>query len=476
MSAHIQERWSSHIGFILAAIGAAVGLGNIWRFSAVLGQNGGGAYLIPYFVAVFLFALPLMVLEITMGRQFRATVVGAFAAVRPQFRLIGWFICALSFLITSYYLVVTGWTVAYLAFSAAGETMAFGSFTASFLPLPFVLLAVLLTGVIVSYGVRRGIERVAVVLIPACIALLVIMALFGATLPGFAAGMDYLLTPDFSILSNPRVWLAAFGQALFSLSVGEGILLTYGAYMAEEQDIRKAALVITVADTSVALLAGAVIFPVVFTYGLSPSVGAELAFSTLPVAFSAMPFGRLVATAFFALLVFAAITTSVACLEVCVAAVGRATAWSRRKTTALLTALLLGASLLPAFSYSTPRLTVAGVPVLDFMDETLGTLGLHVAAILLAIAFTWFLSPEKFYAGLGGASPVNRAAFLLCKYLIPAVLIMTVGAELVAGLHGPALSFIPGTQYTGPLFQARSILVIVLVVLVFSRIVKNLMK
>lgn len=461
------ERWSSHTGFILAAIGAAVGLGNIWRFSAVLGQNGGGAYLIPYIVAVFLFALPLMVLEITMGRQFRATVVGAFGAVRPQFRLIGWFICALSFLITSYYLVVTGWTVAYLTFSATGETVAFGSFTSSFLPLPFVLLSVLITGLIVSYGVRRGIERIAVVLIPVCIALLVIMALFGATLPGFAAGMEYLLTPDFSILANPRIWLAAFGQALFSLSVGEGILLTYGAYMAEEQDIRKAALVITIADTSVALLAGAVIFPVVFTYGLSPSAGADLAFSTLPVAFSAMPFGGLVATAFFALLFFAAITTSVACLEVCVAAVSGSTAWSRRKTTALLTALLIGVSLLPALSYSPLGLTVAGVPVLDFMDETLGTLGLHIAAILLAVAFTWFVSPKKFYTGLGGISPVNRAAFLLCKYLIPAVLLLTVGAEIIAGLHGPALSFIPGTQYTGSLVRVAGVALCGIAILAF---------
>jgi len=459
------ERWSSHIGFILAAIGAAVGLGNIWRFSAVLGQNGGGAYLVPYFVAVFVFALPLMVLEITMGRQFRGTVVSAFAAVRPQFRVIGWFICALSFLITSYYIVVTGWTVAYLAFSAAGTTVAFASFTGSFLPVPFVVLAVLVTVLIVSYGVRRGIERAATVLIPACIAILAAMALFGTMLPGFSTGMQYLLTPDFSVLSDPGIWLAAFGQALFSLSVGEGILLTYGAYMEEGQDIRKAALVITVADTGVALLAGAVIFPIVFTYGLSPSIGAELTFSTLPVAFAAMPAGRFVAVAFFALLVFAAITTTVASLEVCVAAVGGATGWTRRKTTTVLAVLLIGTSLVPALSYSALHLTVAGVPVLDFMDETLGTLGLHAAAILLAVTFTWFVLPETFYTGLGGPSHLNRAAFLLCRYLIPSVLLLTLGTELAAGLHSPWLSFIPGTQYTESAIPAGAVVLAALVVL-----------
>lgn len=470
------ERWSSHIGFILAAIGAAVGLGNIWRFSAVLGQNGGGAYLIPYFIAVFVFAFPLMILEITMGREFRGTVVSAFGAIRPQFRLVGWFICALSFLITSYYLVVTGWAVAYLTFSTSGEMVPFSSFTGSFLPLPFTAVAVLITGLIVSYGVRSGIERAAVVLIPVCIVILAVMAVFGATLEGFTIGMQYFLTPDFSILVNPGIWLAAFGQALFSLSVGEGILLTYGAYMAEEQDIRKAALLITVADTSVALLAGAVIFPIVFTYGLSPSVGAELAFSTLPVAFSAMPFGPLFATAFFALLVFAAITTSVACLEVCVAAVGETTAWSRQKTTAVLTALILGTSFLPALSYSAVSLEIGGVPVLDFMDETLGTLGLHITAILLAVVFTWYVTPAKFYAGLGGPSPANRVAFLLCKYLIPAVLILTVGAELATGLHGPALSFIPGTQYAGSLIETGGIIVFVLALLAFFVVWNRLKK
>lgn len=459
------ERWSSHIGFILAAIGAAVGLGNIWRFSAVLGQNGGGAYLVPYFVAVFIFALPLMILEITMGRRFRGTVVSAFAAVRPQFRVIGWFICALSFLITSYYIVVTGWTVAYLAFSAAGTTVPFASFTGSFLPLPFVALAVLLTGLIVSCGVRRGIERAAVVLIPACIVILATMALAGVMLPGFVPGMQYFLTPDFSVLSNPAIWLAAFGQALFSLSVGEGILLTYGAYMTEEQDIRKAALVITVADTGVALLAGAVIFPIVFTYGLSPSIGAELTFSTLPVAFAAMPAGRFVALAFFALLVFAAITTTVASLEVCVAAVAGATGWTRHRTTAVLTGLLLGTSLLPALSYSALRLTVFTVPVLDFMDETLGTLGLHAAAILLAVTFTWFVPAETFYAGLGGPSRLNRAGFLLCRYLIPAVLFLTLGAELAAGFHGPGLSFIPGTKYAGSAIPAGVAVLVLIIVL-----------
>lgn len=292
------DRWSSHIGFILAAIGAAVGIGNIWRFSAVLGQNGGGAYLIPYFIAVFVFGLPLMILEITMGRKFRGTVVSSFKAVRPGFRFIGWLLCAIEFLILSYYLVITGWTIAFTVFSATGDTATFSGFTATYQPVLYAVLAVLLTGIVVSTGVQKGIERISLIMIPICIFILAIMAVFSVTLPGFSEGMRYLFTPDFSVLTHADLWIAAFGQAFFSLSVGEGILLTYGSYTAKDQDIPFAALTITIVDTFVALLAGIVIFPIVFSYGLSPAAGAELAFTTLPIAFSRMPAGQFFAIAF----------------------------------------------------------------------------------------------------------------------------------------------------------------------------------
>jgi len=181
------ESWSSHLAFILAAIGAAVGLGNIWRFSAVLGQNGGGAYLIPYFIAVFVFALPLMVLEIAAGRRFRGTVVSTFAAIRPSFGTIGWLVCIVSFLITAYYLVITGWTFAYLTFSVTGAEVSFDAFTGSYTPVLFALACALITGTIVAAGVRAGIERMVVVLVPLSIGILVIMALYCTTLPGFSA-------------------------------------------------------------------------------------------------------------------------------------------------------------------------------------------------------------------------------------------------------------------------------------------------
>jgi NSS family neurotransmitter:Na+ symporter len=439
------ERWSSHIGFILAAIGAAVGIGNIWRFSAVLGQNGGGAYLIPYFIAVFVFGLPLMILEITMGRRFRGTVVSSFQAVRPQFRIIGWLICTIVFLILSYYLVITGWTIAYTVFSVTGDTVTFSGFTGSYQPVLYAVLAVLLTGIIVSIGVQKGVERASIIMIPICIIVLVIMALYSVTLPGFSEGMRFLFTPDFSVLTHPDLWIAAFGQAFFSLSVGEGILLTYGSYMAKDQNILSAACIVCITDTFVALLAGIVIFPIVFSYGLSPAVGAELAFTTLPIAFSRMPSGQFFAIAFFVVLFFAALTSAVSMLEVCVAAVDEFVGWTRRKTAVVLTGILLFISLLPALSYSALRLPVYGIPLLDIMDETVGTFGLQISAILLAVTFTSFLSSDIFFSELGNPTRMNRIIFFLCKYVIPAALLLTIGMQLFMGLKVPGICCISGT-------------------------------
>jgi NSS family neurotransmitter:Na+ symporter len=470
------ERWSSHLGFILAAVGAAVGIGNIWRFSAVLGQNGGGAYLIPYFIAVFVFALPLMILEITMGRRFRGTVVSSFQAVRPEFRFIGWLLCAIVFLILSYYLVITGWTIAYTVFSVTGDTGTFSGFTGSYQPVLFAVLAVLLTGIVVSAGVRKGIERISIVLIPVCIMILIIMALYSATLPGFSEGIRFLFTPDFSVLLHADLWAAAFGQAFFSLSVGEGILLTYGSYMAKEQDIPKAALIITIADLFVALLAGAVIFPIVFTYGLSPTVGAELAFTTLPIAFSRMPAGQVFAIAFFAVLFFAALTSSVSMLEVCVAAVDEALGWTRRKSTVVLTGILLIMTLLPALSYSAAKLSVFGIPLLDVMDETVGTLGLHIAAILLAVLFTWFLSPDVFWSELGKSTRLNRIIFFLCKYVIPAALLLTIGVQFVQGIGVPGISFISGTPWIDSLLRVEGVALVALLILIVSIVAGKIRK
>jgi NSS family neurotransmitter:Na+ symporter len=392
-----------------------------------------------------------------MGRHFRGTVVSSFRALRPEFRIAGWLLVAILFLILSYYIVITGWTLAYAVFSATGDTTTFSGFTASYLPVAFGALAVVLTGMVVALGIREGIERVSVLMVPVIVLLLGILALFCKTLSGFGDAVRFLFTPDFSVLTHAELWVAAFGQAFFSLSVGEGILLTYGAYMARDQDIPRASLVICVVDLAVALLAGLVIFPVVFSFGLSPAAGTELAFTTLPLAFSLLPAGRLFAVAFFVVLFFAAFTSAVSMLEVAVSSVQDAAGWGRRKTVLVLTAILLLVSLAPALSFSAMNLSLYGIPLLDIMDETVGTLGLHLAAAILAIAFTWFLPREIFEAETGRDSSLMRLTFILCKYVIPAVLLATIGIHLVAGFEMPDATYIAGTHFLSAWLQSSGL-------------------
>jgi NSS family neurotransmitter:Na+ symporter len=470
------ERWSSHAVFILAAIGAAVGIGNIWRFPALIGQNGGGAFLIPYLIAIFVFALPLMILEITMGRHFRGTAVSSFQAVRPEFRIFGWLICAIVFLILSYYLVITGWTIAFTLFAAAGNTTTFSGFTESYIPVLYGIVAVILTGLVIAAGVRKGIERISVTMVPLIVIVLLVMVLYCTTLPGFKEGIGFLLTPDFSVLTHADIWVAAFGQAFFSLSVGMGILLTYGSYMAKDQDIPRSALIISTTDLLVSLLAGLVIFPIVFSFGLSPAAGTELAFTTLPLAFSLMPAGQLFGVAFFMVLFFASFTSAVSMLEVCSTSVQEVTGWNRKRTTAVLTGILLTVSLVPALSFSAAHLSIGGIPVLDIMDETIGTLGLLFVAAILSIAFTWFLPREIFEAESGRVSKLNRLIFFLCKYVIPTTLLISIGMHLVSVFEMPHSTYITGNHYLNAWLQGGGLATFlfgILVVIIIVRIIRR---
>ncbi|MDD1659181.1 MAG: sodium-dependent transporter [Methanomicrobiales archaeon] len=425
------EQWSSRLGFLLAAIGSAVGIGNIWRFPSVVGQNGGGAYLIPYFLAVFLCGVPLLALEMAAGRHYRGDVVTVFHSVRDRFRIIGWFICVIVFLILSYYLVITGWTLAYLFFAATGSTVSFAGFTGSPLPLLFFLLSALFTGGIISLGVRQGIERITTVLLPLIYLILGMMVVYGITLPGFAEGIAYFLTPDFSVLGDPLIWSAAVGQAFFSLSVGYGILITYGAYLDRRIRIGRSSLIIAAADTMASMLAGLVIFPLVFTFGLEPAVGAQLAFTTLPRAFAQMPFGRVFAVAFFFLLFAAAITSAISMLEVGVTSVVGSSKLSRRRVTLLLTALVILLGLPSALSYTGVALSVGGVRILDLLDETVGTIALPVTALLIAVVFTWYAGKGLLEEEMGSEPGWLKVVYPITKYLAPVVLVVITIAWII---------------------------------------------
>lgn len=464
VDARLMEQWSSRTGFLLAAVGAAVGLGNIWRFSAVVGQNGGGAYLIPYLLAAFVFALPLLILELAVGRSLKADVVEAFRSVKPQYEVLGWIVSGSVVLILSYYLVLTGWVFSFMAAAIAGVDLRFAGFSTTLWPLPGFVLATVLTGWIVGSGVRSGIERMANIVMPVIFVVLVLLAGYVTTLSGFSTGTAFLFTPDFSVLADPFIWSAAFGQVFFSLSVGQGIMLTYGSYLGDDIPIGRSALAITVADIAIAILAGVIIFPIVFTFGLEPSLGSQLAFSTLPEAFAAMPFGRVVAVAFFGLLFFAALTSSVSLLEVGVAATIRKTRWSRLRTTWVLTAGIFLLGIPSAMSYTALGWQFAGVPVLDWMDETVGTLALPITAFLIAIVFAWMQDRETVSAQLG-----HPWLLPVLRYLIPAVLLVVTALRLVTAFDFPGWHLLPDFQAVGTSSQIAIMLAIFTVLYVIGR-------
>ncbi|MBN1109745.1 MAG: sodium-dependent transporter [Methanomassiliicoccales archaeon] len=416
------EKWSSKWAFILAAVGSAVGIGNIWRFPSVVGQNGGGAYLLPFLLAVFAFAIPLMILELSVGRRIKLDVVSAFGSIKCKFRAFGWLICLVLFLLLSYYLVITGWTLAFAFFSLIGAEMTFSSFVSSYQPVVFFVICALITGSVVSLGVKKGIERITSILVPFSMIILVVMVVYCATLSGFADGLDYLFTPDPSVLGDPGLWSAAFGQAFFSLSVGMGVMLTYGMYLGREVSVPRSCLAITLADVSVALMAGLVIFPLVFTFGLQPAMGAELAFTVLPQAFDLIPLGQALAVAFFLLLFFAALTSAISMLEVNVTTIMKETSMTRERTSLFLTAGTLVVGIFPCLSYTGAGLQLFGGRILDLMDNTVGTLGLPITAIIISLVFSWCIEKRELAAEIPGRwFPV---VLFTTRYLAPGILVM----------------------------------------------------
>jgi NSS family neurotransmitter:Na+ symporter len=335
--------WGSRLGFILAAAGSAVGLGNIWKFPYITGTNGGGLFVLIYLGCIAAIGLPIMIAEVMVGRRAQRSPVGAFQRLRGEettWRIIGWMGVVTGFIILSYYSVVAGWAMNYALMSIGrafegkdpGQIQAmFGTLYGSpginlFWHAAFMVITV----AIVIGGVKKGIESWARVLMPALFALLLVL-LFDAFLQdGFGKAARFVFSPSAENLS-PEGVLEALGHSFFTLSLGMGALLTYGSYLKKDDDIVGASFMVTVLDTVVALMACLILFPVIFSYGMEPSAGPGLVFASLPVAFSQMTGGMLLSIMFFILLVFAALTSAISLLEVVVSTVIDQLGWSRRK-------------------------------------------------------------------------------------------------------------------------------------------------
>ena len=424
-----REEWSSTLGFILASIGSAVGIGNIWRFPYIVGANGGGAFLVPYLVSVLLFGLPLMMLEFAIGRSTGMSVVSAFQSLRQRFSAAGLAIVVIVSLILSYYLVITSWVLAYALFFALNRPVDFGAFTGSYLPLIFFLLSGLAVFLTVRSGVREGIEKIARYLIPALVVILLFLVAFSLTEPGALEGVRFYLSPDYSKLADPAVWTAAFGQAFFSLSVGMSVMLTYGSYL-KRGDLFRSASIIVVADMLIAILAGLMIFPLVFTAGVDPAAGVNLAFVTLPSVFVEMQFGMVLGALFFLMLFAAALTSAVSMLEVPVATLMDSYGYQRKRATLLVFAAVMLLGFPSALSYTALKLEIFGTPFLDLSDYAFGTIGLIVAGLILSIVGGWYMDRTRIYTEIGGCGWQQRVYMVLIRYCVPIILLITLLGSL----------------------------------------------
>jgi len=357
----VHGEWSSGIIFILAATGSAVGLGNLWRFPYLVGENGGSAFVILYLACILLVGLPIMIAEVTIGRKGRRSPINSLRLVArdegigESWSLIGWMGVIAGFLILSFYSVVGGWSLFYTFEALKGGFSGISSDAASSLFEGLVaspgtvliwhtVFMVILFG-IVAAGVKRGLQRAVTLLMPLLFLLLVGLVLYGMTTEGFGEAMTFLATPDFSVI-DADVFLKALGQAFFTLSLGMGAIMVYGAYLPRENPIPVSTGWIVGMDTLTALLAGLAIFPIVFTVGMEPGEGPGLVFVTLPIVFGEIPLGVLLGIVFFVLLSVAAITSGMSLLEPSVAYLTEASGGSRVKSAAIIAFLiwLLGAA------------------------------------------------------------------------------------------------------------------------------------
>ncbi len=429
-----RENWGSRIGFLLAAAGSAVGLGNIWRFPYMAGSNGGSAFIIIYLAFTFTIGLCIMIAELAVGRRAKLAAVGAYKHYSDRWTFAGALGVLSGFLIMGFYPVVGGWALAYVWKSITGllaDSGAIGSVFGGFItspvqPVAWMLAFLVLNVVIVAKGISGGIEKAGKILMPALFVMLILLGIRSITLPGAGAGLAFLFRPDFSAVTGTTV-LAALGQSFFSLSLGMGCMITYGSYLKKSETIPSNGLIIVSLDTTVALLAGLAIFPALFAFGMEPAAGPGLVFVVVPSVFAQMGgIGVVLSVVFFVALTVAALTSSVSLFEVVVAylidekRIGR----TRAVVGSGIIMAIMGAlaSLSLGVMSGTP-IPVLGVGAFDLFDILTDKIFLAIGGLLLAVFVGWVINKDDLQAELTNEGTHAFAGFTLwynaVKYVIP---------------------------------------------------------
>jgi len=429
-----RDSFTSRFGVIAAAAGSAIGLGNIWRFPYVLGENGGGAFFLMYLFFIILIGIPLMLTEMTLGRSAQRNAYGTFKFLAPKtaWPIVGIMGVAAAFMILSFYSAVAGWTLEYtlqaVENSFGGKTPVelnsmYNDFVAgSFWPVVWMLIFLFLTAAIVVAGIRKGIEKYTKVLMPVLLVIIIVLDIRAITLPGAKEGLEFLFKPDFSKLSTNTV-LEALGQAFFSLSLGMGTIITYGSYISRKERLLSTATSVSLADTLIAVLAGVAIFPAVFAFNIEPDAGPKLVFITLPNIFQQMPGGYYFALLFFVLLVIAALTSSISLLEVIVAYFTEELKISRKKATWLSGATVGVLGILSALSYGPLKdATLFGKTAFDLLDYVSSNILLPFGGLLITVFTGYALKKvvvKKGVEGESGREKLFKIYYFIIKFLAP---------------------------------------------------------
>lgn len=393
----MRSRWTNRLSFIITTASFAIGLGNIWRFPYLVGSNGGGAFLLVYLVLIFLIGIPILLTEISLGRMSQTTPLLGFGQLsgKKGWNVLGWIQIMAGFLIMGYYVMIMSWVVIYFLESLNGRLPAVpaqdyaGHFEqvigASGPVFLYSLLLIAACGLVVNSGLKNGIERLARWLMPLLLLLIIGLGMWAVTLKGAPEGIRWYLSTDFSLITFPVI-LAAMGQLFFSVGVGFGAAFIFGSYLGEEDDIVTSTGIVVFADSFVAFLAGFMIFPALFAYGIPPDAGPSLVFITMAQLFAELPMGQLFGSLFFLLLIVAGFTSLIAAIESFTTALSDYYLWARRPSLLIVLLIILGLSVPNILSYSTERLAnIGGRSFFDWMDLLTNVVLLPLSGLLLII-------------------------------------------------------------------------------------------
>lgn len=430
-----RSSFSGKIGFVLSAAGASVGLGNIWRFPYLAAKYGGGIFLIVYIFLAMTFGYTMIIAETALGRMTKKSPVGAYDSFGKSkwLSLGGWINAIIPILIVPYYSVIGGWVIKYLAEYLGGQTQLvaqdgyFGAFISNGLSpeICFIVFSVIVIAIIYA-GVQNGIERVSKFMMPILVVLSVIIAVYSVTRPGAIEGVKYFLVPNVKNFSWMTV-VTAMGQMFYSLSIAMGILVTFGSYMRKETEIEAATEQVEIFDTAIAIMAGLMIIPAVFAFSggdaATLQAGPSLMFITIPKVFASMGFGTLTGVMFFVLVLFAALTSSIALTESAVSTFEDEFKWSRKKSTTIIGLIIVSLGSLSALGYGPlAEVTIIGMQFLDFFDFLTNTVMMPIAAIATCLLVSRVIGVEKIEAEVtADGAPFKRKkifAFMI-RFLCP---------------------------------------------------------